>query len=85
VSEPVTQYANDVLNGKIVAGKLVKLACKRHVNDLKRQGTKNFPYVFDESKAQRIFKYFGYLKHVEGELAAVYPWLDFWMGMQNYR
>ena len=72
MAEPVTQYANEVISGKIVAGKLVKLACKRHVNDLKRQGTKNFPYVFDESKAQRIFKYFGYLKHVEGELAGEY-------------
>lgn len=48
--DPVTQYAQDVLNGKIIAGHLVKLACKRHINDLKRQETKGFPFVFEVIK-----------------------------------
>jgi phage terminase large subunit-like protein len=33
--DPVTGYANKVLAGRIVAGKLVKLACRRHLRDLK--------------------------------------------------
>lgn len=32
--DPVTQYASDVVEGRIVAGPLVRLACKRHLADL---------------------------------------------------
>ncbi|CAH0417478.1 terminase large subunit [Periweissella fabaria] len=45
---PVTQYALDVQNGKILTGKLMKLATKRHLDDLKMQRTPEFPYYFDE-------------------------------------
>lgn len=31
-----TQYAQDVLAGKLHAGKYVKLACKRHLDDLEK-------------------------------------------------
>ncbi|AHA71028.1 terminase [Bacillus thuringiensis YBT-1518] len=41
----VTQYALDVLEGRIIAGNLVKLACQRHMNDLERQGTEEFPFI----------------------------------------
>lgn len=34
------------------------LACERHLKDLQRQGTQEFPYVFDESRANRIFQWF---------------------------
>jgi hypothetical protein len=34
LSSPVEAYARDVLTGRIVAGQLVRLACKRHLNDL---------------------------------------------------
>ncbi|MCK7604850.1 terminase large subunit, partial [Geobacillus stearothermophilus] len=37
--------------------KKVKLACKRHLNDLKRQGTKEFPWIFDEEKGHRPIKF----------------------------
>jgi phage terminase large subunit-like protein len=33
--DPVTSYASEVLAGRIVAGKLVRLACQRHLRDLK--------------------------------------------------
>lgn len=49
-----TQYARDVVDGKIVACKWVKLACKRHLNDLIRAennvllaGEGDWPYVFN--------------------------------------
>lgn len=63
----VTEYATKVLNGKIVAGELVKLSCKRHMDDLQRQGTEDFPYVFDEDKANRVLKFFEKLKFTSGE------------------
>jgi phage terminase large subunit-like protein len=34
--------------------------------DLKRQGTDGFPYVFDETRAERIFRWFGMCRHVRG-------------------
>lgn len=34
--DPVTDYAKGVVGGSIVAGPLVRLACQRHLNDLKR-------------------------------------------------
>lgn len=33
-ADPITQYALDVVEGRIVAGRLVKGACQRHLNDL---------------------------------------------------
>ena len=45
--DAVTQYAKDVVTGKIKAGKLLILAANRHLRDLKRQNTDNFPYHFD--------------------------------------
>jgi phage terminase large subunit-like protein len=35
-SDPVTQYAEDVLSGKVIAGPWVRAACKRHLSDLER-------------------------------------------------
>jgi phage terminase large subunit-like protein len=52
-----TWYAEQVVKGKIIASKKVKLACKRHLNDLKRQGTKDFPWIFDEEKGHRPIKF----------------------------
>lgn len=32
----MTEYANDVLQGRVIAGPWVRLACKRHLADKKR-------------------------------------------------
>jgi phage terminase large subunit-like protein len=48
-----TQYALDVIAGKIITSKKVRLACERHLKDLERQGTEKFPFIFDEEKAYR--------------------------------
>ncbi len=34
MADPVTQYAEAVLAGEIVAGRLVRFACQRHIADL---------------------------------------------------
>ncbi|KGO31878.1 hypothetical protein Q757_04425, partial [Oenococcus alcoholitolerans] len=46
-TDPVTKYARDVVSGRQIAGKLMKLVCQRHLNDLKRQGDDKFPYKFE--------------------------------------
>ncbi|WP_429993421.1 terminase large subunit [Metabacillus fastidiosus] len=52
-----TWYAEQVVKGKIIAGKDVVLACKRHLKDLKRQGTDDFPWVFDGEKGHRPIRF----------------------------
>jgi len=49
--EIVHEYIKGVLNGKITAGKLVKDACRRHVDDLKQAKKKG--WYFDEDRANR--------------------------------
>lgn len=62
-----TKYAEDVASGKVVACKLHILACKRHLNDLERQGTKEFPYIWKEKKANDIINFAETLTIAEGE------------------
>lgn len=65
---PAEQYALDVINGAIhPTCELERLACQRHLDDLKRQGTDTFPYVFDYTRAQRIYDWFEKIcRHVRG-------------------
>ena len=62
----VTEYASKVVAGKVIAGELHVLACKRHLNDLKKQRTDDFPYYYDPSKAQEIIDYAETLTIAEG-------------------
>jgi hypothetical protein len=48
-----TRHAMDVVAGKIIASKKVRLACERHLKDLEKQGTDKFSCIFDEEKAYR--------------------------------
>lgn len=66
MTHPTTQYALDVIEGQRVVGQMERLACQRHLDDLTRQGTEEFPWVFDESKADQIFEWFRYCKHLKG-------------------
>lgn len=64
---PTTRYAAEVVQGLRIACELEILSCKRHLEDLDRQGTPEFPYVFDESRADRIFDWFERCcRHVKG-------------------
>lgn len=61
-----TKYAQDVVSGKIPAGKTQKLCCQRHLKDLERQGTDGFPYVWNAEKAQEIIEFAETLTLAEG-------------------
>lgn len=64
---PTTKYALEIVNGFRVAGEYEILSCKRHLKDIMRQGTDEFPYIFDETRANRIFDwFFKCCKHVKG-------------------
>jgi phage terminase large subunit-like protein len=45
-TNPVDQYARQVVAGEIPAGKYHRLACARHLADRSREGTPGFPYRF---------------------------------------
>ena len=66
VYDRVTEYANKVVSGEVVAGELHILACKRHLNDLKRQNTEEFPYYYDPIKALEVIDYAETLTIAEG-------------------
>jgi phage terminase large subunit-like protein len=68
--EAATQYARDVVDGKIIACKWIKLACKRHLDDLIASEQPDYPYTYDHKKAQRFCTFFELLPHVEGKWAA---------------
>lgn len=69
---PAYIYAKQVVDGKIIACENEILACNRHLNDLKKQGTKDFPYVFDETRAERIYYYFSICRIHQGPQVGEY-------------
>lgn len=66
IYDRVTEYACKVVAGKITAGEWHRLACKRHLDDLKKQRTKDFPYYYDPNKALEIISYAETLTIAEG-------------------
>ena len=79
------QYINQVSNGKISTCKMVKLAVKRHVADMKESEAGTFPYVFDQKRAQAAIIFFSQLVHTKGKLAGQKlkpePWQQFIIAM----
>lgn len=73
------QYISDVLDGTIVACEFVKLACKRHLKDLK-EGHKRGLW-FDPESGQRVLDFKQKLKHSKGKwkgtLLILEPWQVF--------
>ncbi|MFW5407733.1 terminase large subunit [Pectobacterium brasiliense] len=62
------QYARDVISGKILAGRYIKLACQRHIDDLQRSiNDKDYAYRFDREKAERVCRFVQLLPHSSGD------------------
>lgn len=76
-SDKALRYANDITSGKVPACKWVVKACERFLKDLKRQGSKGFPYVFDTARADRAVIFMELLPHVKGKWAAAGESLKF--------
>lgn len=62
-------YCRQVLTGERPACKWERLAVQRHVDDLARQNTEGFPYVFDVEKACRVINFGQLFPHVKGKWA----------------
>jgi len=65
------QYQADVLSGRQLACKWVRLACERNRRDLDRQQSEGFPYRFAPEPARKICRMAELLPHIKGPLAKV--------------
>lgn len=76
----VTQYALDVVAGRIVAGKLVRKACERHVSDLATGHERGL--TFDRAEAERSIDFYHLLHHYKGrdDLITLEGWQAFIVG-----
>ena len=63
-------YARQVISGKIPACKWIKLACRKHLDELKLSKSADFPYYFDPGKAERVAKFLQLLPHTKGKWAS---------------
>ncbi|WMT42842.1 terminase large subunit [Paenibacillus sp. D2_2] len=68
-NDRTTRYALAVVNGELdrAVGQTEIQACQRHLNDLERQGTDDFPYVWDPSAAYELIEFAETLTLAEGE------------------
>lgn len=79
---PIETYARDVASGKVIAGKLVRQACERHLRDLAEGAARGLK--FDADAAQAAIDFFSLLKHSKGKWAGeqfeLSPWQKFAIG-----
>ena len=95
-----TIYAKLVIQGEIVANKWVKLACERHLEDLKRsKEDPDFPWKFDEEKGWRPIRFIekkchptkGSFKHLVMQpwqhfvVGSMFGWINKSTGVRRYR
>lgn len=80
------KYARDVAAGDIPACKWVRLACERHLNDIRStKGYREFPYYFDADAADRVCRFVQVFPHTKGKWASkgeklvLEPWQCFFL------
>jgi len=79
---PAHRYALAVCGGKIVAGKLVRQACAKYLDEIKAAESVGLRGLsFDAKAAQRAIDFFEFLHHSKGEWAGqvfeLEPWQQF--------
>jgi phage terminase large subunit-like protein len=81
--EIARKYAEDIIKGRIPACELVQLSCRRHLNDLKSQSKRTFPYRFNPKKVEKVCKFISQLRHIKGKWAGteikLEPWQIFFL------
>ena len=99
VIRSIYQYADDVLDGRILACKKVKMACERFFRDLRNSEKEEYPWRFDAAKAERpIVMMERYLVPPKGDYSRmelmpwqrfvegnIYGWIDKKTGLRRFR
>lgn len=98
--ERAQRYVDDISSGKIIANVHIKRAVQRFKNDLKRQGTDDFPYVFKPELGERFIQFAEMLKLTNDKWAGtplklmdwqcflfmnVYSWVHKDTGLRRFR
>lgn len=73
IDDKYIKYAQDVISGKQVAGKLIKLACQRYMDLLN-----DSRYEFRTDKCDRVVNFLSKLKHYQGKCAGQFFKLEEW-------
>jgi len=68
IMEQLKKYCRDVLADKSVSCQKHKWSCMRFLSDLERENTDEFPFVFDDSAAERFFRWMRLFRHRKGVL-----------------
>jgi phage terminase large subunit-like protein len=84
VTDPVRQYAEDVVAGRVVTGRLVRLAAERHLKDLADGASRGLR--FDHAEAAAALAFWQLCPHLKGreakrhETLKLEPWQQFIIG-----
>lgn len=80
IKNELISYCHDCIKNPATNGTKHIWACQRFLNDLVRSetNTSDFPFIWDETEAQKIVKWFSLLKHSKGALAGQYISLTTW-------
>lgn len=97
IKDELIRYAENCISGEILSGKKHIWACKRFLKDITR---KDWEYIWNEEEAEKIVKWFSYLRHSKGELAGqpiiltvwqkfclcqIYAWRDKKTGKKRFK
>lgn len=81
ILDEITNYAKDCISGKEISCRKHKWACMRLLRDKERIGSENFPFIWNEERAQNIVDWFSLLRHSKGIMAGqpinLTPWQKF--------
>lgn len=81
-----TEYALSVVSGRTRAGKLVKLACQRHLDDIEKSAGESYRFYFSVEDAERIIEFAEALTLAEGDgnrRVECFPFQCFILGSLN--
>ena len=98
--EELIEYSHNCIKDTAHVCQKHRWACERFLRDVQHAKTGEFPYVFDEEKAQRFFNWAALHKHTKGVLAGepieftpiqrfifgnVYGWVHQDTGLRRFR
>lgn len=66
VQDRATLHAERVVSGQEPSCLTHRMACERHLNEIAKQGTKGFPFVWRPEKSEKILRYAEMLTIAEG-------------------
>lgn len=78
MTDRATQYAIDVLDGKYVVGRAIKLAAERHLRWIRESEKPDSPYRWVPARSEKALDFFRLVNHFEGPLAGTPVELAAW-------